>query len=91
MDPLRGFSLSAVVLLSLVLPFTAKTWLMGARGRTSYLRTVWVGQLLGAAGGLWIILAPVHPEFGVVTTVIACLACLPILWRQTRPSRLSQA
>jgi hypothetical protein len=91
MDPIRGFSLAAVVLVSLVLPFTAKAWLKGAGGRTSYLRTVWVGQLLGAVGGLWIIAAPVHPEFGVVASVMACLACLPILRRQMRPARPSAA
>jgi hypothetical protein len=91
MDPIRGFSLAAVVLLSLILPFTAKAWLKGAGGRTSYLRTVWVGQLLGAVGGLWIIAAPVHPEFGVFASVVACLACLSILRRQMQPARPSEA
>ena len=91
MDPIRGFSLAAGVLLSLVLPLTANAWLTGAGGRTSYLRTVWVGQLLMAVSGLWMIVAPVHPEYGVVATVIACLACLPVLRRQMRPARPSKA
>jgi hypothetical protein len=85
MEPIRGFSLAAVVLLSLVLPFAAKVWLPVAEGRKSYLATVWAGQLLGAVGGLWIIAAPVHPEFGLVFAVVSCLACLPILRRQFRP------
>ena len=87
----REFSLAAGLLVSLLLPLTATAWLTGAGGRTSYLRTVWVGQWLIAVGGLWIIVAPVHPEYGVVATVITCLACLPVLRRQMRPARPSKA
>jgi hypothetical protein len=91
MDPIRGFSLAAVVLLSLVLPLAVSAWLAKAGGRRSYLRTVWAGQSLGAIGGLWIIVAPVHPEWGVVATVVACLACLAILRRQMRQAPPSLA
>jgi hypothetical protein len=90
MGPIGGFSLAAVVLLSLVLPLTANARLRGASGRPPALRTVWVGQLLGAVGGLWIIVAPVHPEYGVVAAVMACLACLLVLRRQVRTSRIGQ-
>jgi hypothetical protein len=86
MDPIRGSSLAAVVLLSLVLPLAANAWRTGAGGRMSYLRTAWVGQSLGAVGGLWIIVTPVHPEFGVVAAALACLACLLVLRRQMRPA-----
>jgi hypothetical protein len=91
MDPIRGFSLAAVVLLSLVLPFTAKAWLRRTDGRAPDLRTVWVGQWLMAIGGLWIVVAPVHPEYGVVASLIACLAFLRVLRRQARSPRPSQA
>ena len=91
MDPLRGFSLAAIVLLSLVLPLTTSPWMTRASRRRTYLRTVWVGQSLAAVGGLWVIAAPIHPEYGLVVTVIACLACLTVLRRQTRPIRPSQA
>jgi hypothetical protein len=91
MDPLRGFSLAAIVLLSLVLPLTTNPWLTRASGRRTYLRTVWVGQSLAAVGGLWVIAAPIHPEYGLVVTVIACLACLPVLRRKRRRTRPCQA
>jgi hypothetical protein len=92
MDPLRGFSLAAIVLLSMVPYLTTNPWLTGARRRRTYLRTVWVGQSLAAVvGTLWVIAAPVHPEYGLVVTVIACLACLTVLRRKTRPARPCQA
>jgi hypothetical protein len=90
-EPLRGFSLAAIVLFSLVLPLAANPWLSRASRRRTYLRRVWVGQALAAVGGLWVIAAPVHPEYGPVVTVIAYLACLPVLRRQTRPTRPSPA
>ena len=91
MDPIRQFSLAAVVLLSLVLPLTASAWLTGAGVRRSYLRTVWVGQLLMAVSALWVHVTPVHPEWGAVAAAIVCLAGLPILRRQMWPARPSQA
>ena len=91
MDPIRGFSLAAVVLLSLVLPLTASAWLTGAGGRRSYLRTVWAGQWLMAVSALWVHITPVHPEWGAIAAAIVCLAGLPILRRQMRPVRPSQA
>jgi hypothetical protein len=91
MDPIRGFSLAAVVLFSLALPLIANLWLTEAGGRRSYLRTVLVGQSLGAVGGLWTIVAPVHPEWGVAASAIACLACLPVLRQQMRPVPPSRA
>ena len=86
MDPVRGFSLAIVVLLSLVLPLTANAWGKGTSGRTFALRTVWIGQWLGAIGGLWVVAAPVHPEYGAVAAILACLACLPVLQRRMRPA-----
>jgi hypothetical protein len=87
MDPLRGFSLAAIVLLSLVLLLTTNPWLTRARERRTYLRTVWVGQSIAAVGSLWVIAAPIHPEYGLVVTVIAFLACLTVLRWQMRPAR----
>jgi hypothetical protein len=86
MEPLRGFALSAIVLLSLILPLTASSWQTAVTGggRKTYLVTVWVGQLIGTAGGMWAITAPIHPEFGFVVAVVGCLVCLPILRRQLR-------
>src|SRR5262249_784498 len=86
-DPLRGFSLAAIVLLSLGLPLATNPWLTRARERRTYLRTVWVGQSIAAVGSLWVIAAPIHPEYGLVVTVIALLACLAVLRRQMRPAR----
>ncbi|WP_165233277.1 hypothetical protein [Aquisphaera insulae] len=86
MDPIRGLSLAAVVLLSSVLPLAASGWLASAGGRTSYRRTVWVGQGIGAIGGLWCIFAPTHPVLGVAMAAIGCLACLPVLRRQMKPA-----
>src|SRR4051794_17951554 len=91
MDPLRGFSLAAIALLSLVLPLATNPWLTRARGRRTYLRTVWVGQSLAAIGGLWVIAAPIHPEYGLVVTGLAFLACLTVLRRQMRPARPCRA
>ncbi len=91
MDPLRGFSLAAIVLLSLVLPLTTNPWLTRARERITYLRTVWAGQFIAAVGGLWVIAAPFHPEYGLVVTVIALLACLTVLRRQIQPARRFRA
>jgi hypothetical protein len=90
MDPLREFSLAAIVLLSF-LPFATNPWLTRASRRRTYLRTFWVVQFLAAVGGLWVLAAPIHPEYGLVVTVIACLACLTARRRQTRPTRPSQA
>jgi hypothetical protein len=91
MDPARGVSLAAIVLFSVVLPLTINPWLTRASQRRNYLRRVLVGQSLAAVGGLWVIAAPIHPEFGLVVTVIACLACLPVRRRQPRPTLPSQA
>jgi hypothetical protein len=87
MDPRRGFSLAAIGLLSLVQPLTTNPWLTRARRRRTYLRTVWVVQFVAAVGGLWVVAAPIHPEIGVVVTVIAWLACLRASRRRTRPTR----
>ena len=79
--PTPGFSLAAIVLFSVVLPLSTNPWLTRASRRRTYFRRVWVGQSLAAVGGLWVIAAPIHPEYGLVVTVIACLACLPVLRR----------
>jgi hypothetical protein len=88
MEPFRGFCLAAVVLLSLVLPLASSVWRREACGRRASLRVVWAGQWLEALGGLWIVAAPVHPEWGVAASVIACLACLSVLRRPMRPARV---
>jgi hypothetical protein len=85
MEPLRGFTLSGIVLLSLILPLAASSWRTAVRGgQKRYLVTVWIGHLIGAGGGVWAITAPIHPEFGFVVAVVVCLVCLPILRRQLR-------
>jgi hypothetical protein len=85
MEPLRGFTLSGIVLLSLILPLAASSWQTAVRGgRRRYLVTVWIGQLVGAGGGVLAITSPIHPEFGLVVAVAGCLVCLPILHRQLR-------
>ncbi len=87
MDPIRAFWLAAVVLLSLVLPLAAGAWSRSiGDGRIAGLRTVWVGQLLEAAAGLWIVVAPVRPEFGVVAAFVTCLMCLRVLRRPMQPA-----
>ena len=52
MDRLRGFSLAAIVLLSLVLPLTANAWLTEA----NYMGPV-RGFLLAAIALLWLVVA----------------------------------
>ncbi|WP_337175896.1 hypothetical protein [Paludisphaera sp.] len=47
--------------------------------------------MLAAVAGLWVVAAPVHPEYGVVAAIIGCLACLLVLRRRTRPTRPSPA
>jgi hypothetical protein len=89
MDPTRGFSLAAIVLLSLVLPLAASAWQAGAGGGRSSVQTVWLGQFLGAVAGLWVVAAPVHPEYGVIAAVMGYLACLLVLRRQMQPTRPS--
>jgi uncharacterized membrane protein YadS len=84
MDPLRVFSLASIVLLSAVLILTTNPWLTRASRRRTYFRRVWVGQSIAAVAGLWVIASPIHPEYGLVVTVIALLACLPAHRRQTR-------
>ena len=91
MDPVRGFSLAAIVLFSVVLPLTINPWMTRASRRRNYLRRVLVGHAVAAVGGLWVFAAPVHPEYGLVVTVIACLVCLHVRRRQTRPTLPSQA
>ncbi|WP_406699756.1 hypothetical protein V5E97_12945 [Singulisphaera sp. Ch08] len=90
MDPLRGFSLAAILLLSLVLPLTTNPWMTRASRRRTYFRTVGVGQALAAVGALWVIAAPIHPEYGLVVTVLAWLACLTVFRRKSRPARCFQ-
>jgi hypothetical protein len=80
MEPLRGITLSGIVLLSLILPLAASSWQAAVRGgRRRYLVTVWIGQLVGAGAGVWAITSPIHSEFGFVVAVAGCLVCLPIL------------
>src|SRR4051794_36099549 len=43
MEPLRGFTLSGIVLLSLILPLAASSWQEAVRGgRKHYFVTVWI-------------------------------------------------
>jgi hypothetical protein len=91
MDPLRVFSCAGIVLVSLVPFLTSKPWLTRARRRRTDLQAFWVVEFVAALGGLWAVAAPIHPEFGLVVTVIAYLACLPDLRRQGRPTRPRQA
>ena len=49
-----------------------------------WIRTVWTGQLLMAAGGLWIILLPLHPMFGFLLAVVSCVVFACKLQRQLR-------
>jgi hypothetical protein len=91
MDPLRELSLAAIALLSLVPFFTTNPWLTRARRRRTNLRTFWFVEFVAAVGGVWAVAAPVHPEWGLVVTVIACLACLPVFGGKTRPTRPCQA
>jgi hypothetical protein len=87
LEPRREFSLAAIVLLSLVLPLTASPWLTSKQDRRTYLGTVWIGQSLAAVGGLWVIAAPIYPEYGLVFTALALLGCLTLLRRQMRLAR----
>lgn len=86
MDTIREFSLAAVVSLSLVLSLAAGAWRARCGARTAWLRTVWAGQALGAAAGLWVVVAPVHPEAGAFAALVLYLLCLAVLRRQLRPA-----
>jgi hypothetical protein len=91
MDPLREFSLAAIFLLSAILYLTTNPWPTRARRRRTDLGTFWVVQFVAAIGGLWVVTAPIHPEYGLVVTVIACLAYLTVLRWQKRPRRPCRA
>lgn len=49
-----------------------------------WIRTVWTGQLLMAAGGLWIILMPLRPMFGFLLAVVSCVVFACKLQRPLR-------
>jgi len=90
-DPRRGLLLAAVALPMVVLPLATNPWQTNARRRRVYLQTALLGQSFAAVGGLWVVAAPVHPEYGLVVTAVACLACLAALRRKARPARPCRA
>lgn len=84
--------LAGLLLLSLVLPMLMS--FRGPRGlisRKNCLRTVWLGQGLGALAALGVLgsatLAPYAAAFGLVS----CLCCATVLARQTRAGRLTSS
>src|SRR3954463_5880328 len=87
MDPVRGFLLAAIALLWLVVSLATNPWQMRASRRRAAFRRGWVVESLAFVGSLWVIAAPIHPEFGLVFMVIACLACPSVLGRKSRKSR----
>jgi hypothetical protein len=75
--------LSIGLLLSFVLPFTAKARTpTDTQNPKPWMRTVWAGQLLMALGGLLIICLPAHPIFGFAIAVVSCSVFTRKLRRQ---------
>jgi cytochrome c biogenesis factor len=80
---LQALCLSIGLLLSFVLPFTAKARaLKDARNPKPWMRMVWAGQLLMALGGLFIIVSPAHPMFGFAIAIMSCVIFTRKLRRQ---------
>ena len=91
MDPVRGVLLAAIALLWLVVSLATNPWQMRASRRRTAFRRVWVVESLAFVASLWVIAAPIHPEFGPVFMVIACLACPAVFRRKSRRTPPCQA
>ena len=80
---LQALCLSIRLLLSFVLPFTAKARaLRDARNPMPWMRTVWAGQWLMALGGLFIIGLLAYPVFGLAIAIVSCAIFTRKLRRQ---------
>lgn len=77
--------LSLLLLLSLVLPMAMSFW--GPRSgdaRKACMRTVWIGQILGAVAGLALLMVPQSAVYVAVFGLLSCASCAVVLRRQIR-------
>lgn len=84
MNPMIGFTLAGVVLLSLVLPLSAARLRDQPHGSTPNLALVWAGQAGLALAGLLILGTPIHPGWWLLAAFLACMACTRALHRSVR-------
>jgi hypothetical protein len=83
MGELQALSLSILLLLSFILPLTAKARVSkDARIPRPWMRTVWAGQWLTASGGLFIICLPAYPVLGFAFAIVSCVIFTRKLRRQ---------
>src|SRR6188768_2765858 len=79
----QAFCLSILLLLSFVLPFTARARApKDDRNPRPWMRTLWMGQSLVALGGLLIICLPTYPVFGFLIAIFSCVVFTRKLRRQ---------
>lgn len=80
--------LAGLLLLSLVLPLLMS--ICGPRdaaARKSCMKTVWVGQTLGALAGLAVLGAASVAPYAAVFGAASCFWCMRVLLRQFRAAR----
>jgi hypothetical protein len=84
--------LAGLILLSLVLPL-----LMSFRGprdatsRTRCMRTVWLGQGLGAIAALGVVVSATVAPYAAAFGLLSCLCCAMVLVRQTKAAPLTSS
>jgi hypothetical protein len=84
--------LVGVLLLSLVLPLLMS--FRGPRDATSRkrpMRTVWLGQGLGATAALGVLVSATAAPYAAAFGLLSCLGCAIVLVRQTREVRLTSS
>lgn len=81
MDPMIGFSLAGILLLSLVLPLSAARLRDQLHGSTPPLGVVWVGQVCLTFAGLLILGTPIHPGLWLFLAFLGCMTCTWTLHR----------
>ena len=77
--------LGAMLLLSLVLPLLMSACgLQAAAARKSCMRTVWMGQALGAIAGLAVLASAAMAPYATAFGVMSFIGCARVLLRQFR-------
>lgn len=83
--PIHEIYLAGIVALSLVLPLMASVLApRNATGPKFWLGTVWVGQTFLAAGALMVVLAPLHPAYGLGAGIASCAIFGSVVYAQPR-------
>ena len=84
--------LAGLVLLSLVLPLLMSfRGLRDATNRKRCMRTVWLGQGLGATAALEVVVSATVAPYAAAFGLLSCLGCAIVLVRQTRDERLTSS